>query len=180
MSSGQHWNGKIEKGGQGARPRTYPRGWPVAPATHVVQSIAKLVHQRDRANNCTVHARHRELSNQISRELRRWLDKILTEDVRATRAPVCALSAIKVPGGTLEAVMIRYLSLKKAVLEFKVSDKELVQLTSDGEFPLCEWGGTFYYASTDLEKKFRWRKSRGERAREVSYVLVNFQSPVRH
>jgi hypothetical protein len=77
--------------------------------------------------------------------------------------------------------MTRYLSLKQAVQEFKVSSAKLMQQTGDGgEFPVCRWKGTFYYACTDLEKKFRWRKSRSERAREVSYFLVHFQPPVRH
>jgi len=80
----------------------------------------------------------------------------------------------------MENKMTRYVSLEQAVLDFRVSAKKLVELTADGgEFPLCRWAGTLYYDSTELEKKFRWRKSRSQRVREVPFVLLNFQPPIR-
>jgi hypothetical protein len=76
----------------------------------------------------------------------------------------------------MENKMTRYVSLEQAVLDFRVSARKLVNLTGDGgEFPLCKWAGTLYFDSTELEKKFRWRKSRSQRAREVPFVLLNFQ-----
>jgi hypothetical protein len=80
----------------------------------------------------------------------------------------------------MENKMTRYVSLAQAILDFRVSAKQLVKLTGEGgEFPLCKWAGTLYYDPTELEKKFRWRKSRSQRAREVPFVLLSFQPPIR-
>lgn len=77
--------------------------------------------------------------------------------------------------------MNRYLSLQQATREFRVTAARLAQLTGDGkEFPLNQWAGSSYYGEEALKARFRWRKSRAERAREISYVLLNFRSPTRH
>ena len=81
----------------------------------------------------------------------------------------------------VEDKVSQYLSLSSATREFKVSAKALRKLTGDGgEFPVCEWAGTLFYELSELERRFCWRKSRAQRAREISYLLLNFQSATRH
>jgi hypothetical protein len=80
----------------------------------------------------------------------------------------------------MENKMTRYVSLEQAAFDFRVSAKQLVKITGEGgEFPLCKRAGTLYYDSTELEAKFRWRKSRSQRAREIPFVLLSFQTPIR-